>query len=282
MRCPNCGNIISINDKFCGYCGVELQKINQEEPDSVDIDTNTDSGIDSDIDTNTNVDVDVQVSTDTNVGNSINSNADIQEDIKGNDEVNFSNIITTSRKVLICILTLLLFIILFFIVSEGISKIFYADTSDKNIAVSDSDTDKKSNDNTVTLTSSAAPTSTLLTTSQPTTTPKATQVPTTEAPTPTKAPKTERATYLFNSDKEYITKAFLDSKTKDEIRLILNEMYARHGYIFNDSEYKAYFNRQTWYNPRCTSEFEAESYFNELERANKKTIVDYETSKGWR
>lgn len=88
--------------------------------------------------------------------------------------------------------------------------------------------------------------------------------------------------YLFNSDKEYITVNYLDTQTREQVRLIVNEMYARHGYIFKLDKYKQYFSSKKWYTPKYTSEQEAESYFNEIERQNKVTIVNYEKSKGWK
>lgn len=86
--------------------------------------------------------------------------------------------------------------------------------------------------------------------------------------------------YLFPSDTKYITKADLDGLTKDEVALIRNEIYARHGYIFTTNKtVKAYFESQSWYKPN--SNF-SESMFNEIERANKDFIVKYEKEKGWR
>lgn len=88
--------------------------------------------------------------------------------------------------------------------------------------------------------------------------------------------------YLFDSDTKYITTEYLQTKTKDEISLILNEIYARHGYIFIMDKYKQYFSNQSWYSPKYTSEQDAEKYFNDIEKENKKRIVDYELAKGWR
>lgn len=213
MYCPNCGNIIDIDDKFCGYCGFNLQKINNK---------------------------------------------------KANDVVNiykkrFNN--KLYKKILMCVIILSFFIVLFFVIAKNTSRILDVDMSNKIINSNDATTNVEDDSNI--LPTIAAPTSTPISTLQPTSTPK-------------------ESMYLFDSDKQYITKEFLDSKTKDEIRLMLNEMYARHGYIFNLNEYKTYFNKQSWYTPKYTSEFEAESHFNEIEKENKKIIVNYEKAKGWR
>lgn len=105
----------------------------------------------------------------------------------------------------------------------------------------------------------------------------------TQTPAAVPSPKSAQGgDYIFNSDKEYITSAYMDKLTQSEVRLILNEMYARHGYIFQLDEYKTYFASKSWYVPKYASADEAESYFNDYEKTNKKTIVEYETAKGWR
>lgn len=96
---------------------------------------------------------------------------------------------------------------------------------------------------------------------------------------PTLTPTSE---YLFNSNTEYITETYLNTKSQSEVRYILNEIYARHGYIFTTDEYKTYFSSKSWYVPKHSSAEDAEGYFNEVEQSNKTTIVNYETSKGWR
>lgn len=101
-------------------------------------------------------------------------------------------------------------------------------------------------------------------------------------PLPTAPPPRPQTGYLFNSDTEYITQSYLDTKTKDEVRLILNEIYAKNGYIFSMEEFRNYFMAKPWYTPITTSAQEAESRFNSIERANKETITKYEQSMGWR
>ncbi len=85
--------------------------------------------------------------------------------------------------------------------------------------------------------------------------------------------------YLFPSNSKYITEYDLDSRSKHEIALIRNEIYARHGYIFETEYYREYFESKDWYvpNPGFT-----ESLFNKYEKENKSFIVEYEKKKGWR
>ena len=85
--------------------------------------------------------------------------------------------------------------------------------------------------------------------------------------------------YLFPSDREYITEYDLRYKTKEEVALIRNEIYARHGYIFKSETYQSYFESKDWYRP---NPYFDDSLFNEIEKSNKDFIVEYEKSMGWR
>jgi len=107
--------------------------------------------------------------------------------------------------------------------------------------------------------------------------------------TPTPPPAPERVIppenfsysdgYLFPSDRVYITEGDLYGLSKEEVAYVRNEIYARHGYIFQTEPYKSYFARKSWYYPNVYFD---ESSFSAVERANKEFIVDYEVRMGWR
>ena len=109
-----------------------------------------------------------------------------------------------------------------------------------------------------------------------------------EAGTDTKEEKGTAATentgdyILPNSNSAYLKESDLEGLTKEEIRLATNEIYARHGYIFEDQELQAYFEGKDWYQGTVKgAEFNA-SVFNEYELANKDLIVTYAEKKGYR
>jgi hypothetical protein len=56
----------------------------------------------------------------------------------------------------------------------------------------------------------------------------------------------------------------IKSKSKADLKLMRNEVYARHGYIFKDAELKAYFGAQSWYKPNPSFKTEQLSEFEEL------------------
>ena len=106
--------------------------------------------------------------------------------------------------------------------------------------------------------------------------PAATQKPNTNS-----TPKPEMNN-KYIMDSQYIDYHYLDGFAREEVRLMLNEIYARHGYIFKLEQYKSYFESQSWYRGITTSEQEAANHFNEFEYTNKNTIAKYEAEKGWR
>ena len=98
-------------------------------------------------------------------------------------------------------------------------------------------------------------------------------------PEETPEPEPEEEIYLFPSDRQYITDYDLYGKTKEEVALIRNEIYARHGYVFKTEPSKSYFESKDWYVP---NPYFNDSLFSDIERANKDFIVEYEESRGWR
>lgn len=89
---------------------------------------------------------------------------------------------------------------------------------------------------------------------------------------------------ISDSDSRYIQADELDRLSEYEILLARNEIYARHGRIFNNEELNAYFSSQSWYVPSVTGENFTESYaaqvFNDYEITNISTIVTYEKEHG--
>lgn len=86
--------------------------------------------------------------------------------------------------------------------------------------------------------------------------------------------------YIFpNSDSKKLTKADLRNMTSEELRLGRNEIYARHGRLFDDEELQEYFDEQSWYVGTIEpSEFVDSQELNDIERRNAKFILKYEKS----
>lgn len=108
----------------------------------------------------------------------------------------------------------------------------------------------------------------------------------TAAPTTTTRVYTEPAVsyqddYIFPTHNTYLTYEILSRYTKDEIDLICNEMYARHGQIFKKEKNQRYFSAQSWYHGKYTSMDYVVTLFNKYEEKNLQTIADYRRYMGW-
>ena len=84
------------------------------------------------------------------------------------------------------------------------------------------------------------------------------------------------------SSSEYISLAGLSGFSKEECRLARNEIYARHGRLFKDSELQAYFDSCDWYNGYIEPDSFDESVLNDYERENLQVIMQYEEEMGYR
>lgn len=79
-----------------------------------------------------------------------------------------------------------------------------------------------------------------------------------------------------DAEKRYLTRDDLKGWDADTLRLARNEIYARHGYIFEDSSLLEYFKKQSWYNPTVKKADFKESVFNDYEIKNVYFIKDLE------
>jgi len=75
-----------------------------------------------------------------------------------------------------------------------------------------------------------------------------------------------------------LTDTQLNSLSKENLALARNEIYARHGYVFQTEPYKSYFGNKTWY--KANSSFKgSDEEINEVERYNVQLILKYEDIK---
>lgn len=87
----------------------------------------------------------------------------------------------------------------------------------------------------------------------------------------------EVTAYLMpDSAERYLEASDIDSYSHDEIQLIINEIYARHGREFQSQDNIDYFSAQDWYEPVSgKSDEEIVSEFNEYEKANVELLCKY-------
>ena len=74
----------------------------------------------------------------------------------------------------------------------------------------------------------------------------------------------------------YLEASDIEGYSHDEIQLIINEIYARHGREFYKQENIDYFNAQDWYEPVSgKSDEEIVSEFNAFEKENVELLSEY-------
>ncbi len=77
------------------------------------------------------------------------------------------------------------------------------------------------------------------------------------------------------ADSDYITENELQGIEYDTARLVLNEIFARHGRKFNDTALSEYFNSKTWYQGTVEPNDFTDSVLNDYEKANIALLTDY-------
>lgn len=86
----------------------------------------------------------------------------------------------------------------------------------------------------------------------------------------------------YRLNREQFSEEDILSLSQSELRMLLNGLYAYHGYTFTTDDYKRLFGRMSWYTPQEKTMEACESEFNTIERANKELFIAREKAMGWR
>lgn len=78
----------------------------------------------------------------------------------------------------------------------------------------------------------------------------------------------------------YISAGELSDFSNLYLLIARNEIYARHGYIFNDQNIARYFNCKNWYYGTTSSSGFSDAVFNDYEKSNLDVILDEEQRRG--
>ena len=81
---------------------------------------------------------------------------------------------------------------------------------------------------------------------------------------------------LPGSSSQYLSASDVKNLSSYQLMIARNEIYARHGRKFNDSELQAYFNGKSWYKGTVNPEDFSTSVFNDCEIKNIQLIQSYE------
>ncbi|WP_270816644.1 YARHG domain-containing protein [Hungatella effluvii] len=99
-------------------------------------------------------------------------------------------------------------------------------------------------------------------------------IPPTVTEPATEAPASNSYILDFTNSR-LVTNDDLAELTKEGLRLARNEIYARHGYVFNSQDLKDYFSEKLWYRPDASFN---ESQLSSVEKDNVARIKSYEAN----
>ena len=98
--------------------------------------------------------------------------------------------------------------------------------------------------------------------------------PTPIPPRPTPVPDSQKTHGRFpHASQRLLTASDLSGLSKRDLRIMRNEIYARHGYIFTTNDMRTHFQKQSWYRPRFRN---VDSQLTNVERQNITLIQRYE------
>lgn len=89
--------------------------------------------------------------------------------------------------------------------------------------------------------------------------------------------ETKEDEYIFpKSDQEYLTDQDISGMTKEGIQQAINEIYARHGRVFQKSDVAEYFATKSWYHPVTgKTDDQILKEFNDYEKTNVDFLAQY-------
>lgn len=83
-----------------------------------------------------------------------------------------------------------------------------------------------------------------------------------------------RETGMYDTDHKYYTAEDFAQADETVLKIIKNEIYARHGYIFQNQELYEYFCFMAWYVPCCSPEDFDADILNEYEQQNLSLLLE--------
>lgn len=98
-------------------------------------------------------------------------------------------------------------------------------------------------------------------------------------------PKVLDGTWHFGVDRTRVdmlrpwTRAELEGKSSRELRMLRNEIYARHGRRFEDPALQRHFEAQPWYEARFGPKQFSDDWLTPVELANARLIAEIEASR---
>lgn len=83
---------------------------------------------------------------------------------------------------------------------------------------------------------------------------------------------TNSGIFPFTSTR-YLNNIDINGLSSDDLKIMRNEIFARHGYIFKTDDMRQYFSQQSWYNPQYN---DVTSMLSAVEKSNVEFIKKFE------
>ena len=98
---------------------------------------------------------------------------------------------------------------------------------------------------------------------------------------PTYNTATDNTYYLSDTSSRYYSRSEVENLSNYDLYYARNEIYARHGRMFNNADLQAYFNSKSWYNPIYTpAQFDSMATpLSDVEQKNAKLMLEVEQSR---
>ena len=88
---------------------------------------------------------------------------------------------------------------------------------------------------------------------------------------------------IAGSDTELLSKDSLKNISDEDLRLAINEIYARHGRKFKSADLQKFFDNKSWYTPKYEpDEFDKKQneILNDIEKKNLKILTEIRSERG--
>ena len=86
---------------------------------------------------------------------------------------------------------------------------------------------------------------------------------------------------LPDSSTRVLDKSELAGFTAEQCRLARNEIYAKHGRMFDDAGLQNYFNSRSWYHGTIPADRFSDTMLSDIEIQNRNLIIAYEKEMGY-
>ncbi len=285
--CPNCGEKLPGGAAFCPYCGFKFTGILSESAPETDMTADLHGQKD-----------DTTYKFDNSISNTRESTSQNLYEIDTGYYDNLYKDLTPppkKKRPLVMIIAIISAAIValflgFFVIAPWLGTRIVDGDDDSSTSTTTSTIESNNDDATPTPTFTPIPTATVTPIPTATPTPVPTATPTEVPPQtinqpniidastgqPISIPNDTAESYAYpDSGSRVWSYGDVNGMTAGQVRYCINEIYAKHGYIFQNENWLNYFKQKTWYSPTVPKASFGDKYLNANEVANVRLLNQY-------